>query len=412
MGFLAVKNNALSGFSVFLIAMLISSYHSAWASMPFVEPSKEHPQSPICGADRFRMWLPELKGKKIGLMVNPTSRVGRMHLVDFMRKKRVDVQVVFAPEHGFRGEAQAGEEILDGKDASTGIRVVSLYGKSVKPRAEDLAGLDAVVFDIQDVGVRFYTYLSSLHYLMQACADQNIPLWLFDRPNPNGHYVDGPILDTAYRSFVGLHPIPVVHGMTLGELARMIQGEGWLDSARVCRLVVVPMDRYRRSQRYDLPIPPSPNLPDALSVALYPSLCFFEGIDASLGRGTDKPFQMVGAPWFLGGDTIFTPRSIPGKSSAPPFMGVPCGGLNFTHLSVDDVRSTARLWLDPLWLFCDQGKERAGFFLPFFDKLAGNAVFREGISRGESESEVRSAWINALTEFRQRRAQYLIYPDE
>jgi len=358
------------------------------------------------------MWLPVLKGKKIGLMVNPTSRVGRMHLVDFMRKKRVDVEVIFAPEHGFRGEVQAGEEILDGRDVATGIRVVSLYGKNVKPKPEDLAGLDAVVFDIQDVGVRFYTYLSSLHYLMQACADQGLPLWVFDRPNPNGHFVDGPILDTSFRSFVGMHPIPVVHGMTLGELARMIQGEGWLDSSRVCSLIVVPLDHYRRSQRYDLPVSPSPNLPDARSVALYPSICFFEGIDASLGRGTDKPFQMVGAPWFLGGDTTFIPRSIPGKSNSPPYMGVECGGLNYTNLSVDDIRATGRLWLDPLWLFCEQGRERPGFFLPFFDKLSGNTVWRESILRGESEAEVRSTWARPLAEFRQRRAPYLIYPDE
>lgn len=410
--FQAVKNKAIPSFSVFLVLLFSLATKPTRAVDFFGEPLRDQTPTPICGADRYRMWLPALKGKKIGLMVNPTSRVGRMHLVDFMRKKRVDVQVIFAPEHGFRGEAQAGEEILDGRDVSTGIRVVSLYGKNVKPKPEDLTGLDAVVFDIQDVGVRFYTYLSSLHYLMQACADQNIPLWLFDRPNPNGHFVDGPVLDTAFRSFVGLHPIPVVHGMTLGELARMIQGEGWLDSARVCPLVVVPIDRYRRSQRYDLPVPPSPNLPDALSVALYPSICFFEGIDASLGRGTSKPFQMVGAPWFLGGDTTFMPISIPGKSNHPPYMNVSCVGLNFTNLSVDDIRSNARLWLDPLWLFCDQGRNRDGFFLPFFDKLAGNAVWRGAILQGESELEVRSTWITPLAEFRQRRAPYLIYPDE
>jgi uncharacterized protein YbbC (DUF1343 family) len=248
--------------------------------------------------------------------------------------------------------------------------------------------------------------------MMEACAGQGIPLWILDRPNPNGHFVDGPVLDTAFRSFVGMHPIPVVHGMTLGELARMIQGEGWLNSSNVCSLRVVPVDHYRRSQRYDLPIPPSPNLPDALSVALYPSICFFEGIDASLGRGTDKPFQMVGAPWFLGGDTIFTPISIPGKSKNPPYLGVPCSGLNFSKLAVDNIRSTARLWLDPLWLFCDQGRNREGFFLPFFDKLAGNAFWREGILRGESEAEVRSTWSVGLDEFRKRRAPYLLYPDE
>lgn len=369
-------------------------------------------RKPVCGADQTGLWLPQLKGKKIGLLVNPTSRVGKVHLVDYMRRKRVDVQVIFAPEHGFRGEAQAGQEIQDGRDPATGIRVVSLYGKNVRPKAEDLTGLDAVVFDIQDVGVRFYTYLSSLHYLMQACADQGTPVWVFDRPNPNGHFVDGPVLDTAHRSFVGLHPIPVVHGMTLGELARMIVGEGWLDSSRVCSLQVVPVAHYRRGQRYDLPVAPSPNLPDALSVALYPSICFFEGIDASLGRGTAKPFQLVGAPWFMGGDTSFTPASIPGKSTHPPFLGVECRGLNFTGLSVDAVRAQGRLWLDPLWLFVAQGNSRPGFFLPFFDKLAGNSSWREALIGGESEAEVRSKWSVALAEFRVRRAPYLLYPDE
>jgi len=407
-----VKNKAIARFSFYLILAMGSVFVQAHPYQPTDQNQQGDTCAPICGADRFKMWLPALKGKKIALMVNPTSRVGRMHLVDFMRKKKVKVEVIFAPEHGFRGEAEAGEEIRDGRDAVTGIKVISLYGKNLMPKPGQLTGLDAVVFDIQDVGVRFYTYLSSLHYMMQACADQNIPLWVLDRPNPNGHFVDGPILDTAYRSFVGMHPIPVVHGMTLGELARMIQGEGWLNTSTTCSLTVVPVAHYRRSQRYDLPVPPSPNLPDARSVALYPSICFFEGIDASLGRGTARPFQVVGAPWFLGGDTTFTPRAIPGKSNNPPYRDVPCGGLNFTHLSVDDIRSTARLWLDPLWLFCEQGRERPGFFLPFFDKLAGNALWREGILRGESEAEVRSGWSSALDEFRRRRAPYLLYPDE
>ncbi|RMF21043.1 MAG: DUF1343 domain-containing protein, partial [Bacteroidetes bacterium] len=257
------------------------------------------------GAERMEEYRSLLEGRRVGLVVNHTSRVGARHLVDTLTALGIEVRKVFAPEHGFRGTADAGERIEDGVDARSGARIVSLYGRKKKPAPEDLADLDIVVYDIQDVGARFYTYISTMHYVMEACAENAKPFLLLDRPNPNGHYVDGPVLDPAFRSFVGMHPIPVVYGMTPGELARMILGEGWLNTSRPLDLTVIPCENYSHRSFYELPVPPSPNLPNMRSVYLYPSLCFFEATAASVGRGTDLQFQVVGAPGFPAGDYTF-----------------------------------------------------------------------------------------------------------
>ncbi|MFM8448752.1 MAG: exo-beta-N-acetylmuramidase NamZ domain-containing protein, partial [Haliscomenobacter sp.] len=257
------------------------------------------------GAERMDLYLPKIAGKRVGLVLNHTATVDKSHLLDTLLALGVRVEKVFVPEHGLRGTADAGEKVTDGKDPRTGVSVVSLYGKKRKPSPEDLAGIDVLLFDIQDVGVRFYTYISTLHYVMEGCAEANFPLMVLDRPNPNGHFVDGPILDTAYRSFVGMHPIPVAHGMTIGEYAKMINGERWLKDGIQCALEVIPCAGYTHDTPYDLPLKPSPNLPNMRSIYLYPSICYFEGTQVSLGRGTDKQFQVLGTPGFPKGDYTF-----------------------------------------------------------------------------------------------------------
>lgn len=259
-------------------------------------PTTDQDTTLRCGAERLESYLPLLLGKDIAVVANPTSRIGDEHLVDRLLREGVAVRTVFAPEHGFRGESGAGEAIRDGKDPLSGVRVISLYGSKHRPSPEDLAGIGAVVFDIQDVGVRFYTYIATLQYVMEACADLSIPVVVLDRPNPNGHYIDGPVLDTALRSFVGRTPIPVVHGCTVGEYARMLIGEGWLQSKSTCSLTVVPVKNYTHSSQYSLPVRPSPNLPNMNAIRLYPGLCFFEGTRVSVGRGTPFPFEVWGYP--------------------------------------------------------------------------------------------------------------------
>ncbi len=364
----------------------------------------------LTGADQTTIWKPLVAGKRIGLVVNHTAITAEGHLLDLLIREKQQVQAVFAPEHGFRGEAEAGAKIENGKDLKTGISVISLYGSKKKPQAADLKGIEVMVFDMQDVGARFYTYISTLHYVMEACAEQNIPLVLLDRPNPNGHYIDGPLLDTSYRSFVGMHPIPIVHGMTLGEYARMINGEGWLAGGVQCELQVVKLKDYTHQTAYNLAVPPSPNLPDMHSVYLYPSTCFFEGTDISLGRGTDRPFQLVGAPWFNGGDTSFVPRSIPGKAERPPQMGVVCRGFDYGKLPLAQLRQRGQIDLQPLLTFYAQAPDQSRFFLPFFDKLAGTSTLRTQITAGWSETQIRKSWEEGLQQFAAMRQKYLLYP--
>lgn len=368
--------------------------------------------SVLIGAERTTEYLPLLKGKNIGLVVNQTSLIGHTHLVDSLINLGLTIKKIFAPEHGFRGSADAGEKISDSKDAKTGLPIISIYGSKKAPDKRDLEDIDLLIFDIQDVGTRFYTYISTLHYVMLSCADNNIPLMVFDRPNPNGHFVDGPILDLAYQSFVGMHPIPIVHGLTIGEYARMINGENWLGANKKCSLRVISCLNYNHSMVYDLPIPPSPNLPNMRSIYLYPSICFFEGTPISLGRGTNKQFQVLGAPNMNVGHFTFTPVSKPGAMN-PPQLGKICRGIDLSSLDESDIKAKKSIDLSYLIQFYKDYPEKESFFLTglFFDKLAGNAKLREMIQAGYSEQQIRDTWVPGLTSYKETRKKYLIYED-
>ena len=361
------------------------------------------------GALSTTEYLALLKGKKVGLVVNQSSRIGSAHLVDSLLNRDIRIVRLFAPEHGLRGQADAGETIKDGLDTKTDIPVTSLYGDKKKPSKDDLQGIDVMVFDIQDVGVRFYTYISTLHYLMEGLAEANVPLIIFDRPNPNGHYIDGPMMDTAgYGSFVGMHPIPVVHGMTIGEYGQMINGEKWIKKS--CVLTVIKCKNYNHTTFYELPVRPSPNLPDIRSILLYPGICFFEGTVASLGRGTSTPFQVVGHPDFPDKNFSFTPQPTPGALH-PPLEGKTCYGIDLTMTNVDSLFGMSHMDLSVMFRF--YGKmPREKFFNPsWFDKLAGGPSLREALIAGKTEAEIRESWIPGLKAFQVKREKYLLYPD-
>lgn len=364
------------------------------------------------GAWDTQAYFPLLQGRKFGLVCNHTATIGVTHLVDTLVRAGLKPLRLFAPEHGFRGDVPDGQHIGNKRDTETGLEVISIYGENKKPQPEQLAGLDLMVFDIQDVGARFYTYISTLHYVMEACAEAGIPLLVLDRPNPNGHYVDGPVLDPAFRSFVGMHPVPVVYGMTIGEYAGMINGEGWLAGARRCSLQVVPLRQYDRREPYWLPERPSPNLPNMLSVWLYPSLCFFEGTPVSVGRGTEIPFQVIGHPGLKEGDTWFIPVSRP-ESTQPPQRNKECRGFDLS--GEDPLRVYRRARLDLSWLsrVYQAFPDPDAFFLGsgFFDKLAGSDLLRRQLVQGLSESAMRAQWKPGLEKFLDIRNKYLLYPD-
>ncbi|MDR2910457.1 MAG: DUF1343 domain-containing protein [Bacteroidales bacterium] len=360
------------------------------------------------GAERFDVYLPEIKDKKIGLVVNNTSIVEQEHLVDFLLRQKIDIVRIFAPEHGYRGEAAAGEKIDDGNDQTTGIQVISLYGELRKPTPEQLIGLDVVVFDIQDVGCRFYTYISTLHFVIEACAENNIPLIILDRPNPNGDYVAGPVLKPEFRSFVGMDPIPVVHGCTVGELARMINGELWTKALTKCNLTVIPVLNYTHLTSYRLPVKPSPNLPDYLSVRLYPSLCFFEATSISVGRGTEFPFQVLGGlnPEF--GNFQFTPFDMPGIVMNPLHEGQTCFGIDLRNLTEIPI-FTLKFFLDFYRKF-----EKIEYFVTnenWLNLLAGTDEILKQIKDGKTEHEIEQSWQPELTRYKNIRKKYLLYPD-
>lgn len=362
----------------------------------------------ITGAMQTERWIPLLKGKSVALVANHTSLIGDVHLVDTMIAAGIDLRLVFSPEHGFRGDADAGAHIKDGIDYRTGISIISLYGKKKKPVPEDLAGIDVVVFDIQDVGARFYTYLSTMTLVMEACAEAGIPFVVFDRPNPNIFYIDGPVLKPGFESFVGMHPVPVVHGMTPGEYALMVNGEQWLSGHVQANLTVIELKNYNRNTLYQLPVRPSPNLPDMISVYLYPSLCFFEGTFMSVGRGTSKPFRLIGHPDYHAGNISFTPVTIPGAATNPPHRDVLCYGFDFSFLA-DSILINKRLYLQPL---IDAGRffeYRPDFFNRFFDRLAGTDQLRKQILAGLSEYQIRKGWQPDLDRFRKMRKAYLLY---
>jgi uncharacterized protein YbbC (DUF1343 family) len=360
------------------------------------------------GAERLGEYLPKLKGKRIGIVANQTSMVKNVHLVDTLLISGIKVVSVFSPEHGFRGDADAGEKVLSGKDTKTGLPLVSLYGKNKKPTPEQFANLDVIIFDIQDVGARFYTYISTLHYVMEAAAENGKKVVVLDRPNPNGHYVDGPVLKPGFTSFVGMHPIPIVHGMTIAEYAMMINGEGWLNNGVSCDLEVVLCERYNREMKYELPIPPSPNLRTQASILLYPSLCLFEGTIMSEGRGTDFPFEIFGHPQLP--DSIysfsFTPVSGFG-SKYPKLENKLCHGLKLTT----EAATIDALNID--WLIeAYNNYPGEDFFITknrWFDILAGGSSLREQIIQGKSAYEIRASWQTELNEFREVRAKYLLY---
>lgn len=360
------------------------------------------------GAEQIARYLPLLKERKVGLLVNHTSKVKDQHLLDFLLDNDVNVQTIFSPEHGFRGNADAGEEIANGKDPETGIAIVSLYGENRKPKSEQLENLDMIVFDIQDVGVRFYTYISTMHYVMEACAENNLPLLILDRPNPNGDYVAGPVLDLKFQSFVGMHPIPVVHGCTVGELAQMINGEGWLKNHEKCELTVIPVENYSHNSSYSLPVKPSPNLPNDRAVRLYPSLCFFEATSASIGRGTYFPFQVIGYPDERFGDFHFTPESIEGMAKNPKQMGNVCYGVDLRKSACLD-QFTLSYFLD----FYHQFEDEKEFLTRerWFNLLTGNDRLIEAIRAGKTLAEIEAGWTNELNMYLETRKKYLLYPD-
>lgn len=382
---------------------------------------KELPQSEkavvskkiLTGAEALIKDVDWLKDKKIALVVNPTAVVNEEHVLDALLDKGVAVKKIFAPEHGFRGTADAGEKIVDGIDSKSGLPVVSLYGKHKKPTTEDLSGIDIVIFDIQDVGVRFYTYISTLHYVMEACAENNVELLVLDRPNPNGNRVDGNVLYMDHSSFVGMHPVPILHGMTVGEYALMINGERWLENSVYCNMEVINCENYTHDTPYSLPIKPSPNLPNDRAIFLYPSTCFFEGTVISEGRGTEAPFQIFGAPEIDKNMVpyTFTPKSMEG-AKYPKFENKTCYGYNISQPSAnfDEQKGINLSYLITMYnLYPD----KENFFLKngFFDKLAGGTALRKAIIEGLTEEEIKATWQEDLEEFKETRKKYLLYPD-
>lgn len=362
------------------------------------------------GAAQTDKYLALLKNKNVGIVANQTSVIGKKHLVDTLLALGVNVKKVFGPEHGFRGEAADGEAVNSTTDTKTGLPIISLYGDNKKPKPEQLEGLDIVVFDIQDVGARFYTFISTMSYVMEACAEKGIPVMVLDRPNPNGYYVDGPILEKEFSSFVGLHPVPVVHGMTIGEYAQMVNGEGWLKGGVKCTLTVIPLLGYEHSDFYLLPVRPSPNLPNMTAIYLYPSLCFFEGTVVSVGRGTDKPFLSFGYPGMKEGSYSFTPKSMKGATN-PPYKDQLCRGFDVADFGDIYVKNLGKLYF--FWLIesYKSAEDKKNFFSDYFNKLAGTATLKEQIIAGKTEEDIRKTWQPGLKTFKAIRKKYLLYKD-
>ena len=370
------------------------------------------------GAEQTECYIPYLQNKKIGMVVNPTSIIGKQLSIDSLLARGIQIQKIFAPEHGFRGDFSNGAKVSDGIDPKTNIPIISLYGKHLKPTKNDLSGLDILVFDIQDVGARFYTYISTLHYVMEACAENDIELLILDRPNPNGFYVDGPVLEPEFKSFVGMHPVPIVHGMTIGEYAQMINGEGWLANEERCKLKIIKMANYTHNMPYVLPIKPSPNLNTQQAIYLYPSLCLFEGTVISQGRGTLFPFQILGSPALKGKYKFsFRPKSIPGMSESPLHQNQDCFGIDLRKYPVNKIRQGGKLNLKWLMELYKAYPEKEKFFdakqspqIGNFDRLAGTALLKQQIIAGKTEEEIRLSWEPALSQYKLMRKKYLLYP--
>lgn len=364
----------------------------------------------VMGDEQTSRYFPLLQGKRIAIFSNHTGMVGDRHLLDVLLENGFNVTAIFSPEHGFRGNADAGEHVASGVDEKTGVPILSLYdGKLGKPGAASMRKFDLLVVDIQDVGLRFYTYYASMCRLMDACAEHGKQMLILDRPNPNGHYVDGPILDMKYKSAVGWLPIPTMHGMTLGELARMVNGEGWLPEGRTCDVTVIPCLNYTHRTMYRLPIPPSPNLPNMKAVYLYPSLCYFEATPVSVGRGTDLPFQVYGHPDMKGYRFSFTPHSVPGAKN-PPQRDKLCHGVNLSTLSEEEIRQKGidLSYLIDAYRNLGQGDR---FFTSFFEKLMGAGYVRGLIEAGKSAEEIKATWQDDVERFKAQRKPYLLYEE-
>jgi uncharacterized protein YbbC (DUF1343 family) len=377
-----------------------------WVATACASTQTDAPKSLKTGAEQTNLYVSDLKGKTIALVVNHTSTIGKTHLADSLLSLGIKIKTIFAPEHGFRGTADAGEHVANGIDKKTGLPIVSLYGSNKKPSAAQLEGIDVVIFDIQDVGARFYTYTSTMHYVMEACAEQSKKLLILDRPNPNGHYVDGQVLDKKFASFVGLNPVPVVHGCTVGELAQMINGEGWLAGNKKCNLQIIKCSGYKHSTAYNPPIATSPNLPNLQSMLLYPSICFFEGTDVSVGRGTDKQFQVIGSPNPKNGNFTFTPEDKSGAKN-PPQKGKLCYGEDLSKIDARKQEFTLKYIID----YYQKSDNKAKFFSSpsFFDKLAGSDSLRKQIIAGLSEMQIRASWKTDLDKYKTIRKKYLLY---
>ncbi len=362
----------------------------------------------ITGASSSSEYLPKLKGKNVALVVNQSSRINGEHLVDYLLRNNINIIKIFAPEHGFRGRADAGQHLKNGIDSQTGLPIISLYGKHKKPTRKDLKGIDILLFDIQDVGVRFYTYLSTLHYIMESASESHIPLIVLDRPNPNGGRIDGEVLNLKYKSFVGMHPVPILYGMTIGEYALMINGEGWLKGHRRANLQVVHLKNYTHKTPYSLPIKPSPNLPNDLSIYLYPSLAFFEGTPLSVGRGTTIQFQLYGSPYYRKTPFTFTPISREGAKH-PKYENKKCYGVD---LRGEFITTSEGINLSYILDAYKHYRFKKKFFLKnrFFDKLAGSSKLRRQIIAGKSVRYIKRSWQKGLNRFKSIRQKYLIYP--
>lgn len=407
-------------FKIALLFFLITAFNcplkqeTTKQNAEVIEPEEIKPETIpdiLPGAFRTGAYFDFIKEKKVALLVNQTSMIGERHLADSLQNAGIDIVKIFAPEHGFRGEADAGESIKDGSDQRSGIPIVSLYGNKKKPSAKDLEGIEIIIFDIQDVGARFYTYISVMTYVMESCAENDVEFMVLDRPNPNGHYVDGPVLKDEI-SYIGLHPVPVVHGMTIGEYASMVNGEGWLQNGLQCKLKVIECSNYDHNKFYELPVKPSPNLPNMRAIYLYPSLCFFEGTTVSEGRGTGQQFQVYGHPKFKGGNLSFTPKPMPGAKS-PKHEGVICHGFDLSNVPLKELREERELNLSYLLDFYKTFPEGETFFLEnnFFDKLAGSKMLRKQILDGMDEVLIRESWQEDLEKFNQMRKKYLLYKD-
>ncbi len=388
----------------FLVAVSCSNVHTQKNKALAVETIPI-----VMGAEQYEKYFPLLENKRVGLVVNQSSLVKNEHLLDFLLEKGIKVQKIFAPEHGFRGNIDRGKHINNELDEKTGLPIVSMYGKNRRPTDEQMADIDVLIFDIQDAGARFFTYISSMHEAMEACAKNNVPFIVLDRPNPLGDYVDGPVRKEGFKSFVGMHPIPIVHGLTVGELAKMINGEKWLEDGRVCDLTVIPMKNYKHSMHYSLPVKPSPNLPNDLSIRLYPSLCFFEATEVSVGRGTKFPFQVVAYPDPDFGDSLFIPHDIPGMQMDPIQEGKVCYGIDLRKANPDTVFFTLKYLIN----FAEKFKEKGDTLVTkvrWFNLLAGNDELLKQINNGLSEKEIKASWKPELDKYKAMRKKYLLYP--